>query len=239
MSAYIGRGARDPGPWNQPGVLVVRPQSVAFIPTGPRTYVAAILSKAAVAGAGVLVVERNGRQMDQAQLRAYLAALAPDELDAEVSSIVQSTAGVIYAPGEALYDREELPLGVRLSFSTPDDRLLLADVKSVMRNPEFLAVVETWPAAPTRVKKPIAAVAAIVVGALLGLGGLLSLLATALVVLIELSSDQALTEGGAALMGLLCFMDGLLLVPASGLLYWGIQRFKARRDGVKRNCLPS
>jgi hypothetical protein len=228
VTSYIGRGARDPGPWNQPGVIVVEPTWVAFVPTAPRTHVASIVAKAA-AGAltGVMALEVGGREVSPANLIGALEGLPEAELLPAIRRLVASTAGVLYPATEARYRENVLPLGVRLSFETPGDRLLVLDAKGTRADPRFTAIVAQWPRFPLAEKKPIAAWIGLASGAMLGLVGLASSAFTILVLATALGDG---TEAGRTTSAFFCCLDLMLLAPATGLVAFGMRRLRQHRS---------
>lgn len=141
--AFVGRAARDPGAWNQKGVVVLRPSYVAFVPTHARTHVAAIAAKALVAFAGVLVVE--GRQIQAAHIKHSLDAMTPGQLDHAVPELTRQSGGVCYRSDQARFRFEKLPLGVRMSFVAPGDRVMVLDAKVNRNHPTFRRLVAHWP----------------------------------------------------------------------------------------------
>lgn len=228
MTSYIGRGARDPGPWNQPGVIVVQPTWVAFVPTEPRTYLASVLGKAALGVVtGVIVMEIGGREVSPADLAAALQSLAEAELLPAVRRLVASTDGVLYTATEAQYREQTLPLGVRSSFEAPGDRLIVLEGKSARANPRYQAIVAAWPRIVEKPAKPIGAWTAVAIGTLVGLAGLASSLFTLIVLAVAVDAP---TSAGWTTSAVFCCLDGALVAPAAGLIVFGVQRLRRHRS---------
>ncbi len=150
-AAYIGPGARDPGAWNQVGVVVLHRRKMAFLPTQPPTHLAAIAAKAAFAAGGVLIASLGGTAMSREQLIARLQQLSGDDLEALLPGMVAELGGVIWGHGDAEYFHEKLPLGVRLSFLAPGDRVMA--LKVALASPAFAAQTRDWPQRPPPKKR--------------------------------------------------------------------------------------
>src|SRR5262245_50032651 len=110
--AFVAYAARDPGTWNQKGVIVLTPAWLAFIPTEAATSLASIAGKAALAGVGVLTVTFRGRTIDQAGLIRELSSLSGAELEVVARDMARDLGGVVWTPADARYFVERLPLGV-------------------------------------------------------------------------------------------------------------------------------
>jgi hypothetical protein len=209
-------------------VVVVHPTFVAFIPTGPRTYLAAIAAKAVFAAAtGAISFRVGGRVLSPAELIAYLRSLGDADLLWTVRELAAQRDGVVWSPDEAKYGETILPLGVRLSFLTPNDRVMLLDAKRVWNDPAYRAIVSAWPRIPTKPPKPIAAILATIAGLVLALAGLATSLFTLIVVAAAVSDG---TAAGRHTSIFFCCVDLVFLAPAAALLAFGLRRL-ARRGG--------
>jgi hypothetical protein len=145
QDVYLSNGARDPGLSNQRGALVMRPSWLAFIPSEAPRHIGAMVAKAAFSAASGGIWVSLGRPMKPEVLVAWLAKMDVPTLDAHIAQIVEQRRGVIFTPSDSHYLVEKLPLGVRVSFIRPEDRLLVIPAKKALAHPLFTRLAACWP----------------------------------------------------------------------------------------------
>jgi hypothetical protein len=144
---YIERGARELGLTNQRGAVVLRPGKLAFVPSEAPRHLLALAGKAALAGVGVLAVNLR-RPMKPEVLVKWLSSIDLPSLDAHLDAIAAERGGAIFTPGDSSFRLDELPLGIRISFMRPKDRVMVLQAKKARAHPVFQRLAARWPVLP-------------------------------------------------------------------------------------------